>query len=342
LQRAPDAADLEELPLSDYESGSPPSRGERTGVGDDSNSSPLLPPLKKHSLVWNLPDLRPAININFTGNKIGGCSASYQYRDYNTGTFGFASRFWNLYDEHMKFLLESDMDEDRNCTLTSLKQSQPNKSIAHLHDIVSMPTKQAPEDPWSENCQCYDPVDICGMTQQWRFQGAESHFDAECCNRSALGSKCCDKFARQAPDSVVSGYSACSSDNFSRKQRDADVSEIVCSVDSVNSTVGHSSSLDAGSPMSRAAEVERRLPHALGHSSPTTEMNGIPNRGSCGERGQFVGNTAQHTPPIWCLDCHENLIAVGCANGRLEFWEGSTGTFKVMHQHFDSLCLFLL
>jgi hypothetical protein len=51
--------------------------------------------------------------------------------------------------------------------------------------------------------------------------------------------------------------------------------------------------------------------------------------GICGERGQTVDDIAQQTPPIWCLDCHENLIAIGCANGRLEFWEGTTGTFKV-------------
>ena len=33
--------------------------------------------------------------------------------------------------------------------------------------------------------------------------------------------------------------------------------------------------------------------------------------------------------PIWCMDYQENLIVVGCANGSLEFWEGTTGKFKV-------------
>lgn len=32
---------------------------------------------------------------------------------------------------------------------------------------------------------------------------------------------------------------------------------------------------------------------------------------------------------IWCMDYQENLIVVGCANGSLEFWEGTTGRFKV-------------
>lgn len=37
--------------------------------------------------------------------------------------------------------------------------------------------------------------------------------------------------------------------------------------------------------------------------------------------------------PIWCMDYQENLIVVGCANGSLEFWEGTTGRFKVIDQY---------
>ncbi|EZA50256.1 Sterol regulatory element-binding protein cleavage-activating protein [Ooceraea biroi] len=33
---------------------------------------------------------------------------------------------------------------------------------------------------------------------------------------------------------------------------------------------------------------------------------------------------------IWCMDYQENLIVVGCANGSLEFWEGTTGKFKCL------------
>lgn len=35
-------------------------------------------------------------------------------------------------------------------------------------------------------------------------------------------------------------------------------------------------------------------------------------------------------PPIWCLDYVDNLIVLGCADGRIEFWEGSTANFKVI------------
>lgn len=33
---------------------------------------------------------------------------------------------------------------------------------------------------------------------------------------------------------------------------------------------------------------------------------------------------------IWCLDYMDNLIAIGCADGKVEFWESTTGTLKVI------------
>ncbi|XP_043261017.1 sterol regulatory element-binding protein cleavage-activating protein [Colletes gigas] len=39
---------------------------------------------------------------------------------------------------------------------------------------------------------------------------------------------------------------------------------------------------------------------------------------------------SQMISPIWCMDYQENLIVVGCANGSLEFWEGTTGRFKCL------------
>lgn len=416
-QRAQDAADLEELPLSDYESGSPPSCGERMAVGDDCNSSPSLPNHKKRSVIWNLPDLRPVININFTGNRLGTCDASNPHRDPCKSGFDFAGRFQNLYDEHRKSL-DSDGIEDRSWSLTSLEHSQLNKPISHVQNAVSSPTKQTLEDPVCESRHCRLPLDICSVTQQRMF-----HSDVEHCSRSSLGSKCCNKVTRQAQDSVISSCSACSSDILSRKQWDTTLGEIDCGVDScklttasaspvdtgitgsqvaklerrlsctcfhssvptevngqpmrencgdrevtaentlqqtapslcldshenrmaVNCATFHASPVDTGSPLSSVAEVERRLSHTCFYCSPPTEVNGQHTRESCGERGLASDNTVQQMAPIWCLDCHENLIVVGCANGRLEFWEGSTGTFKVkvsicctycLHE-FESIC----
>ncbi|KDR22117.1 Sterol regulatory element-binding protein cleavage-activating protein [Zootermopsis nevadensis] len=313
MQRDPDTADLEEPPLSDYESGSPPSRGERTGMGDD--SSPLLSHHKKHSVLWNLPDLRPVININFTGNKVGDCDASNQVRDVCTSGFDFTSRFQNLYEEHRKSL-ESDVNEDGSWSSPSVKEAHPNKPAVHLQNIVSSPSKRTLETMVSKSCQCQDPGDICGIIQHQKFQGGASLCDAERYKRDVSGSKCCDKVAPQALESVSSDCSSFSPDSYHRRQTDTDFYEVLCGVDSANLTADHSSPVNTGSTSSRAAKAERRQPRALCHVRESLT----------------VGCCAQQTPPIWCLDCHENLIAVGCASGRLEFWEGSTGTFKCLFE----------
>ncbi|XP_062599956.1 sterol regulatory element-binding protein cleavage-activating protein-like [Saccostrea cucullata] len=42
----------------------------------------------------------------------------------------------------------------------------------------------------------------------------------------------------------------------------------------------------------------------------------------------FEGNQA---PAIWCLACFEGLIVAGCGNGRIEFWESTSGSLKCMY-----------
>lgn len=39
-----------------------------------------------------------------------------------------------------------------------------------------------------------------------------------------------------------------------------------------------------------------------------------------------------YSSPIWALDFIDNLIAIGCADGKLEFWEGTTGRIKCIYQ----------
>ncbi|XP_014205675.1 sterol regulatory element-binding protein cleavage-activating protein [Copidosoma floridanum] len=43
-----------------------------------------------------------------------------------------------------------------------------------------------------------------------------------------------------------------------------------------------------------------------------------------------VDKASADVPTIWCMDYQENLIVIGCANGSLEFWEGTTGKFKCL------------
>nr|XP_023029446.1 sterol regulatory element-binding protein cleavage-activating protein-like [Leptinotarsa decemlineata] len=36
--------------------------------------------------------------------------------------------------------------------------------------------------------------------------------------------------------------------------------------------------------------------------------------------------------PVWCMDYQDNLIVIGCADGRLEFWEGTTAKLKCIFE----------
>lgn len=52
---------------------------------------------------------------------------------------------------------------------------------------------------------------------------------------------------------------------------------------------------------------------------------------------EYVGvGTEATVPPIWCIDCRENIVVLGCANGRLEFWEGPSGKFKCLYDEPNS------
>lgn len=37
--------------------------------------------------------------------------------------------------------------------------------------------------------------------------------------------------------------------------------------------------------------------------------------------------------PVWCMDFCNDLIILGCADGRLEFWEASSGKLMVSTHH---------
>lgn len=48
------------------------------------------------------------------------------------------------------------------------------------------------------------------------------------------------------------------------------------------------------------------------------------------EKSIFSIINDQNCPPsIWCMDFADDLIVLGCSDGRLEFWEASTAKFHV-------------
>lgn len=52
-------------------------------------------------------------------------------------------------------------------------------------------------------------------------------------------------------------------------------------------------------------------------------------RGSTSDSGAIKCANAT-LQPIWCVEYLDNLIVIGCADGRLEFWEATTGRLKVI------------
>jgi len=73
----------------------------------------------------------------------------------------------------------------------------------------------------------------------------------------------------------------------------------------------------------------------LFRASPTAESKGVgmmlPHQESYGENDtSFSANV----PPVWCLDCYENLIVLGTGSGRLEIWDGFKGVLKVIFKKF--------
>ncbi|KAB0798454.1 hypothetical protein PPYR_09447 [Photinus pyralis] len=41
--------------------------------------------------------------------------------------------------------------------------------------------------------------------------------------------------------------------------------------------------------------------------------------------------------PIWCTDYVDNLIVIGCSDGSLEFWEGTTGNFRCLYDDLSGI-----
>lgn len=54
-------------------------------------------------------------------------------------------------------------------------------------------------------------------------------------------------------------------------------------------------------------------------------INSLNNNNNINDNNNINEKTV---PSIWCIDYQENILVVGCANGVLEFWEGTTGRFK--------------
>ncbi|OWF39399.1 sterol regulatory element-binding protein cleavage-activating protein-like [Mizuhopecten yessoensis] len=44
-----------------------------------------------------------------------------------------------------------------------------------------------------------------------------------------------------------------------------------------------------------------------------------------------TGFQDNQAPSVWCMTCRDGLIIAGCGNGRIEFWDGGSGTLKCLY-----------
>lgn len=58
------------------------------------------------------------------------------------------------------------------------------------------------------------------------------------------------------------------------------------------------------------------------------------------DRYPAVANSTRNVP-IWCIDCKDNIVVLGCVDGCLEFWECSSGLMKVKRISIADTCPYL-
>lgn len=68
--------------------------------------------------------------------------------------------------------------------------------------------------------------------------------------------------------------------------------------------------------------------------SALTGQNGMFGvRASVEENSELIGvNPEEEVPPIWCLECHDALVFVGCGTGRIEVWDVYNGILKCIYE----------
>ncbi|KAJ8916296.1 hypothetical protein NQ315_016437 [Exocentrus adspersus] len=83
----------------------------------------------------------------------------------------------------------------------------------------------------------------------------------------------------------------------------------------------------------RNSEKTHKRKSAGGTSSANSEVSckGSESKVSFGSAGESNFNATEFSP-VWCMDYVDNLIVIGCADGRLEFWEGTTGKLKCIFE----------
>lgn len=92
------------------------------------------------------------------------------------------------------------------------------------------------------------------------------------------------------------------------------------------------SSIDGGGLNLKHHQQHRNYVNSFSsNNSSTSTLNRINSSDNVNCIQQHNNN--MKSSPIWSLDFIDNLIVIGCADGRLEFWEGTTGSLRTVYEN---------
>lgn len=147
---------------------------------------------------------------------------------------------------------------------------------------------------------------------------------------------CGDKYDDQSLEDDLSDY-----ESGSPPSRDDTLPRIKRRINTDFSLAKHSpnSSLDSKSDFMRSYRhfyVEDKVRNRKSFGEVSRNWNSENSEGSLKndkltrELSDSGCNIGGKLSPVWCIDYVDNLVVIGCADGRLEFWEGTTGKLKVL------------
>lgn len=332
LQKSSTGSDikLEEQSFSDYESGSPPSRGETSDEISQRNNQ----------FFWDLPDLQSSIVTNFSSRPSSWENRSVPNVKQRKGGFYYGSKYEELYREHQYSRSCTSSDFQRS-DLNWLSEEKRRQNHCKRHsDCDSMPfcSESLSSVPTLERgrrdiCDSLNEnSNVCSF-QTSHYSSCEEGADIESAN-------CVSEQNITFVESCVCSSRSCGG-SCSCVVREKDLFHERSGIDSriqeMRGNEHFSETLETMSPSFGSVRNKSSLrdPFSARKTSrllPTMSFAITnPNSPTATDCSKVYSNNTQ-VPPIWCLDCHENLIVVGCASGRLEFWEGSTGKFKCLFE----------
>ncbi|XP_071451860.1 sterol regulatory element-binding protein cleavage-activating protein, partial [Hetaerina americana] len=300
--------DLEEMVLSDYESGSPPSQGEGGKIASLYDlASPSSLSHRKGSFATNEMDCELAYPRG---------DGSYQKKDH-----------------HGAYLINGHGSYPNNQMMWSMPDLRPSINTNFVANRARAAAVEQQQNIVNLKEQGYD----FGQ----RYRGL---YEDHC--KSAFEEDDAEMEEEDVGDGDNSvGLTNPTRNNFMLRrsmamkvpQRDQGLSPDGVShrhiKTSEKKTIGNGRARMPHNSLPTAQENGLWLDKSPPYKSPLQSSVEISAAGTMSQNGSSDRlRFASSAPPVWCIDFRDNLIALGCANGHLELWDGSSGKFKCLFE----------